>query len=223
MNRLLRKRHIGLISISAVVVMLLSAQSHAQGYYQRYLDVKVTLTNITKSIVLTPPLLAVSKKPQPLFALGKPASDALAMIAEGGDTSKLANVLMSKGIDVYTWDAPIGPASSASLMIRLHPTDYLHLASMLLPTNDAFIGLNGLSVRRFRKHCVLTMRVRKKMMSCVQVFQGHSVVVRAIIQSLVKALCIPMQAFTVKVTYLWQCTIGAIRWRCCTFRLSRSL
>ncbi len=135
-----------LVALWAAVVVYV-VPSYASHYSPKTIKLKITVTNITKSIVLTPPLLAIASEPMRLFALGQSAGIELAKLAEGGNRVPLANQLIDKGARIIKMEGPIEPASSKSVIVTVPLGSYLHMASMLLPTNDAFVGLNGLSLR----------------------------------------------------------------------------
>ena len=105
---------------------------------------EVTITNITKGtdlsqgLVFTPILVASHAPGVSVFELGEPASDELAMLAEGGDTAPLSAVLAAsrRAHSTTTTAAPLFPGESVTVKLRYtgRPTQ-LTLASMLLPTN----------------------------------------------------------------------------------------
>jgi len=106
----------------------------------------VTVTNITRGQTFTPILVATHKAGVRLFELGQPASDQLETLAEEGNTAPLAALLRSMpGVnDVQSSGALLPPGESVTIMVRTQGTfDRVSLASMLIPTNDAFFALNG--------------------------------------------------------------------------------
>ena len=116
-------------------------------------DVKVEITNLTNGLYFTPLLVAAHIQDTTLFELGKPASTALQAMAEGGDISGLVMQVESVG-GTYVADpaggllAP-GEMTSANLMLH-HRRAFLSVTSMLLPTNDGFVGLDGLKIPKKR-------------------------------------------------------------------------
>ena len=111
---------------------------------------EVTVTNLTRGQQFTPILVASHRDGVKLFNLGEPASPQLATIAEEGDPRELVNLLsgMREVKDVVTGpfseEGIIDPGKSATLIVKApYPFDHISLASMLFPTNDAFIALNG--------------------------------------------------------------------------------
>jgi len=115
---------------------------------------EVTITNVTRGTVFTP-ILVVSHAPGvKLFELGQPASDELAALAEGGDTSLLAAALGtdSRVVDTADSGGPLLPGKSVTVTVKApHGKGQVSLAAMLLPTNDGFIALNGAWAPRKRK------------------------------------------------------------------------
>ena len=107
---------------------------------------EVTVTNITQGEIFTPIMVASHRRGTKLFRLGEPASEELEIIAEGGNNAPLGNSLISSGValDVVSADGGLLPGHSLTLSVR---TDKRHshvsVASMLVPTNDAFFAVNG--------------------------------------------------------------------------------
>jgi hypothetical protein len=118
---------------------------------------EVTITNVTHGTIFTP-ILVVSHKPGvKLFELGQPASDELAALAEGGDVVPLATELEKDSRVVATADsgAPLHPGESVTVTVEApHGKGQVSLASMMLPTNDGFIALNGAWAPKNKKHPV---------------------------------------------------------------------
>lgn len=109
----------------------------------------VTITNITARQVFTPIVVATHKEGVTLFNLGQPASTPLEILAEGGDTAPLKNMLMvnTSVKTVIDSGAPLPPGQSVTLTIDARRGfDHVSLASMLVPTNDAFFALSGVEL-----------------------------------------------------------------------------
>lgn len=74
------------------------------------------------------------------------ASPELQMMAEGGDISGLSMMLTDNGADIVENPAEGLLAPTMSTTTTLDTTDgnmYLSLVTMLLPTNDGFVGLDS--------------------------------------------------------------------------------
>lgn len=105
---------------------------------------EVTFTNITQKAILTPPIFSLSQKQIDVFRVGEPASLGLQMLAEGGATDALRDELLEEGVeDFFQMMMPVMPGKSASVMLEGSEFSRLNLASMLLPTNDGFVAMNG--------------------------------------------------------------------------------
>lgn len=113
-------------------------------------DFDVRIVNLTNGIYYTPFLVAAHPEGTSLFSVGQPASPELQAMAEGGDISGLAGVLST--LDATVVENPAGgllaPAQSATTNLNTDGTDnvLLSVVAMLLPTNDAFAGLNSVSI-----------------------------------------------------------------------------
>ncbi len=105
---------------------------------------EITLTNLTQGVVLTPPIFALSKHEIVVFEPGTPASSALERLAEGGHSDELRTAWEEVGIqDVIQTTEAVMPGSTMTVQLKGTPSSRLNLASMLLPTNDGFVAVNG--------------------------------------------------------------------------------
>ncbi len=130
---------------AAVVASLVFASSSALASGSKMY--RVTITNITNSMIFTPILVASHRKKISIFELGEEASDALAEIAESGSPASLAVILANNGADVGNSGGPLLPGHSVDVMVSAeHEARRITVASMLLPTNDGFFALNGAKV-----------------------------------------------------------------------------
>ena len=112
----------------------------------------VTVTNLTNAQPLSPVAVIAHVDGYSVFTIGMPATTGLETLAEGGDNSMLimeadadANVLASG-----SGGAPIGPAGSETVTVEVLESDVPNLrfsvSTMLVNTNDAISGLNGVDV-----------------------------------------------------------------------------
>jgi len=109
-------------------------------------DLSIEITNLTQGIFFTPFIVASHETNQHLFQSGMAASPSLQMMAEGGDVSGLATDMTALGAMVITNPnmgllAPGQSVAAFSLDSGAHT--HLSLTAMLLPTNDAFAGLDA--------------------------------------------------------------------------------
>lgn len=128
--------------VAAAAVGPAAAQSDA-----RY---SVTVTNLTKGQTFTPLLFATHAPSVRLFAPGTQASSQLQMVAEEGDTTMLAALL--RGMTTSVGEVVVAgglqtPAVTAAFQIAGGGAfTQLSIVAMLIPTNDAFVGANGLTL-----------------------------------------------------------------------------
>ncbi len=124
-----------------VALLSLAGTTMAQTY-------NVTVTNITARQVFTP-LLFVSHTPDMrLFQVGELASVELEQMAEGGDTMPLQMSLQASGATADIQALTDGLPPGASVTVSLNTAagmNYISVVGMLVPTNDAFVALNGVA------------------------------------------------------------------------------
>ena len=126
----------------AIVLAAIALPGYAD-YVRKY---QVTITNITKGQTFTPQLLATHSSAVRLFRLGQPASDALAVLAEAGDTTPLTEALLATRYrvhDVQTVPGLLEPGQSVTAVVegtRHH--GFLSVGAMLIPTNDTFVAVD---------------------------------------------------------------------------------
>ncbi len=133
--------------VLAAAVPLSLAEGPRGGYHGRSgFTVVVTITNLTKGQIFSPPVIASHRPGFRLFELSQPASDELAALAEDGMTGPVAAMLEDapEVIDVVEAEDGIPPGQSASFELDVsHSWSAISLASMLVSSNDAFTALNG--------------------------------------------------------------------------------
>lgn len=112
---------------------------------------RVTITNLTRSQPITPPVVVTHSIGVHLFIPGQPAAEPLVPLAEEGDTTALVDVLQGAGgiLDVAVADGPIPPGGSATVDVTARGNKvFLSVVGMLATTNDAFMGLDGYYLNR---------------------------------------------------------------------------
>ncbi len=110
---------------------------------------EVTVTNLTYQQRFTPLLLATHQPTIAFFEAGKPASSGLRTLAEEGNVAPLKAALDGSPAvnQTVAGDGLLDPGQSVTFRIQGNPrTDRLSLAAMLIPTNDAFVSLNGVAL-----------------------------------------------------------------------------
>ena len=110
-------------------------------------DVSVKITNLTNGNHFTPVLVTAHTDGTHLFQAGTVASTSLTAMAECGDISSLLTDM--GGVDADTIENPAagllapGASTTADLMTTAANT-HLSIVAMVLPTNDAFVGLDSM-------------------------------------------------------------------------------
>ena len=114
---------------------------------------KVTLTNLTTGEpgmggqIFSPPIFAAHPAGAKLFELGMPASEAMVLLAENGDTSGLAVLAAAVNASAVQHDGFVVPGDSVTVMVAGNAINSsLSFATMLVSTNDAFIGRTDVSL-----------------------------------------------------------------------------
>ena len=128
-----------LVALSALYVSGLQAGHNDTAY-------AVTITNITKGEIFTPIMVASHKYGVSLFELGSPASGELEILAESGNNVPLSESLLENGaLDVVSTEGGLPPGQSVTLFVKTNRHyNRVSVASMLVPTNDAFFAVNGI-------------------------------------------------------------------------------
>jgi hypothetical protein len=117
---------------------LFSATSAAYSFFE------VTVTNITKSAVFTPIMVATTQKRDRLFELGAPASLEIETIAETGNPGPLQDSLDAYDITNSAHLPFLGPGESVTQTVATTGKyNYISVAAMIIPTNDIFFAVNG--------------------------------------------------------------------------------
>ena len=109
-------------------------------------QLEISINNLTHGNHFTPLLIAAHDGNSHLFQAGEPASSALQKMAEGGDISELQlAVTANNGVIVANPAAGLlAPGAKVEkVMLDSGALTHLSLVAMLLPTNDAFVGLDG--------------------------------------------------------------------------------
>jgi len=132
-----------IIGALALLVSTANADDDNRSGHATY---EITITNVTKGQVFSPPVLVTHKKSVKLFEAGAPASPELALVAEDGNNGPLADLLNSLrqvGVALAS-AAPIGPGGSAIYEIRSSRRfDVVSAVGMLVNTNDAFFAIDS--------------------------------------------------------------------------------
>ena len=159
MTRSLTSTFLSALASSAVMLAALGASSPARANSERMVSYEVTVTNLTGKQQFTPLLLVTHRPELSLFSLGQPASPELTTLAEEGNVAPLRAVLQAHRHVSATvaGNSLLNPGNSVTFQIQGHPgRDRLSLAAMLIPTNDAFVALDGVDLPHPGRSVTLT-------------------------------------------------------------------
>lgn len=102
----------------------------------------VSVTNLTRGILFTPILVATHQPGMRLYDLGHPASEALSIIAEGGNINPLKALINATPKASTASSDPLAAGQTVTIHVAsLSTANTLSLAAMMLPTNDGFIAV----------------------------------------------------------------------------------
>jgi Spondin_N len=149
-----------LAAVGAAAVLTLSAALPAASDDGPNLRTyRVTLVNLTDGQPFSPPVAATHDRDMRMFRVGRLASDELAAIAQAGNQLPMFNLFNSsadvtEAVDVgapltrvgtvVDPPGPMGPFfDTATFEITAERGDRLSLATMLICTNDGFLGLDS--------------------------------------------------------------------------------
>ena len=110
--------------------------------YKKPIKYKITITNLTRGQVFSPPIVIAHDSKFSLFTLGDPASDELAALAEDGLTGPL-EVLIYGQYPSAVAGGPIMPGDSDWVTLEISKRSrsrLISVAGMLVTTNDAFFA-----------------------------------------------------------------------------------
>ncbi|NGN97709.1 hypothetical protein G5S52_08510 [Grimontia sp. S25] len=124
---------------------LLLSMAMGAAFTAQAANVDVKITNATDGIYFTPLIVAAHSPDAYLFRTGEAASADVEAMAEGGDISGLVALAEGVGADVQANPAEgiLDPGASTSTTLYANHGDVLSIAAMLLPSNDAFIGVDS--------------------------------------------------------------------------------
>jgi hypothetical protein len=108
----------------------------------------ITVTNLTSNQPLSPLLAQLHSREYSAWKVGTAASENLEKLAESGDNSALLNASSSYVYSAVSGAGVIAPgvAGMLSLEAEVNADMNLTLISMLVNTNDAFIGKAGMDL-----------------------------------------------------------------------------
>lgn len=144
------KQFISGVIVSFIILALVPASEAS--YSEQVQNYRVTITNITRGQIISPPLVISHSHDFRLFNLGEEAMHGLDRLAEDADTGPLTEFLATQP-SVFEFKVAAGgvmPGASVSVEIKSkRGFRFLSLAGMLVTTNDAFFAVRGVRVPLF--------------------------------------------------------------------------
>jgi len=147
---------IALLTAPAILIAGFASSAIADNDRRAH-EYQVTVTNLTKGQVFSPPVLATHKSSVALFALGSPASDGLVQVAENGYGTPLADSLdtLPQVFEAVAETQPIPPPTYPYDPVTFNISsrgrfDRFSMVSMLVNTNDAFLAVDNVRLPRRR-------------------------------------------------------------------------
>lgn len=141
---------VGLAVAALATVLIGGASAGATAPERTY---RVTLTNLTDGQPFSPGVIATHRPNTGLFSVGELAHPPIEAIAEDGNEAPAVAALSSlSGItDIFDLGHPLTPngvtvgtfTDSVTFEIGARPGDRLSLVTMLICTNDGFVGLDS--------------------------------------------------------------------------------
>ena len=139
------KRLIAVVTLALSLIVIGHLASDTTTLAQSTSTYQVNITNLVPAQIFTPVLVATHNSSATIFTVGTPASSALQVLAEGGDVAPLTALLNgdTNVMDVQDSGGLHGPGNTGGVVVTGSDTfNRVSLAAMLIPTNDAFVGLN---------------------------------------------------------------------------------
>ena len=146
------KRLLAGITITVIAFAILSENgiARANGRVKHF---KVTITNITRGQIISPPVVVSHNGKFRLYALGEAATMELAYLAEDAMTDPLIGFLKTRAsvFDSRVGAGVIPPGESLSVEVETKSGfRFISAVAMLVTTNDAFMGIQGVYARPWK-------------------------------------------------------------------------
>lgn len=118
---------------------------------------RVTVTNLSANQPLSPVGVVLHDGTHSFWRSGQAASTELEHLAEGGNNVPWLTAAGTDGFVTQSGATPVGPGEQAVLDISSNRSDlhFLTVASMLVNTNDAFSGAQGIDVAALHSNDVM--------------------------------------------------------------------
>ena len=136
--------------VSAVLLasLYLTACSNSSTPVSTTKSFAVMVVNATNNQPFSPVAVVAHDASYSVWSIGSAASTDLEYIAEGGSNSQLLASLANKDASAVSGAAAIGPGASETISLKTSSLtqEKVTLVTMLVNTNDAFVGLRSVDV-----------------------------------------------------------------------------
>ena len=116
---------------------------------------EISVTNITNNQPMSPPALILHADGYAGWQIGSAASDGLELLAESGDATGFVNEATSNANVLLdeTGDGLVLPGQTETYSLSIRTAEDLRftLATMLVNTNDAFVGIDAIDIDDLEK------------------------------------------------------------------------
>jgi hypothetical protein len=151
MTQFNRDKRINILLAAFLATTLVACNHDDDDDMQSMTSYEITVVNASNGQPLTPVAVVAHTSGYEAFMLGSAASVGLEMLAEGGDISQFitdANANANVAATGSSANGPFGPGASETVTVDVTPDSNMQIsvASMLANTNDAFTGLDNVSV-----------------------------------------------------------------------------
>jgi hypothetical protein len=141
-------------TISFLMIFMLTGTLCFADYKQSGRKYEVTITNLTRGQVFSPPIVITHSKNFRLFTLGDTVSPELAALAEDGDTDLLTDAIADQPavFDYAVAGGSVMPGNSVILEVKARGGfKFISVAGMLVSTNDAFLAVQNIHIHSWGK------------------------------------------------------------------------
>lgn len=151
-----------LLAMATLVSMVTATSVWAEDPSNDGAAYEIKITNLTRGQQLTPFLVATHKPSVSLFQLGQPASAELIALAEEGNLAPLTTTLRaSKAVlEVVNGDGLTQPGATTTITVNGRGgtgASRISVAAMLIPTNDSFVAVNGVTLPQWGETLAFTV------------------------------------------------------------------
>lgn len=152
-----------IVAMSLALLLAVSASAAFAGDPDELVTYRITIQNLNHGQPLSPPVVATHQSMR-MFQVGGLASPGLESLAEDGNQGIIFDLFngsadvteaVNVGVPLTPYGKTVGDfEDSVTFEITARPGDRLSLATMLICTNDGFVGLDRVRLpkRRFAGH-----------------------------------------------------------------------